>query len=567
MIGLPSGTRVWIVAGHTDMRKGFDGLAAMVQTALAANPFCGHVFVFRGRRGDILKVLWFDGQGLMLLAKRLERGRFVWPQADSGSVSLTPAQLSMLLEGIDWRMPVRTHRAANSRPERTVLMNTPPVRHQWSAAPQLGTVDLRADHTPTRPTPSKRCCASSRSATPKWASQADGRQAHAAVAAARRAQYGRSSEQLDDPQIALIEGAPLYEHPAPKARAKPDAANSARHRPQAAGAPAARGPGAPPRRRPRLTTTRTATPVAAPRAAVVFARSAHDVSEQLEYVPARFKVIRHVRPKLACVGCEAIFQAAAPSRPIARGVAGPGLLANVLVSKYCDHIPLHRLSRIHARDGVCIDPSTYGGWVEQSDALLDPLVAALGRYALAGVKVHADDTPVPVLDPGRGRTKTGRLWVYVRDDRPAASTEPPAAWYRYSPNRKGEHPQDHLKDYSGILQADAYGGYGKIYDERACRRSGLLGSRATTVLGPVREPGPRGRAPSPIRRCSASRRSTRSRPRSAVSRRTCDAENDRPAPGRCWRTCVRGSQHGRRGCRRSRSWPRRSATRSRAGGR
>ncbi len=109
MIGLPSNTRVWIVAGHTDMRKGFDGLAAMVQTALAANPFCGHVFVFRGKRGDILKVLWFDGQGLMLLAKRLERGRFVWPQATSGSVSLTPAQLSMLLEGIDWRMPVRTH--------------------------------------------------------------------------------------------------------------------------------------------------------------------------------------------------------------------------------------------------------------------------------------------------------------------------------------------------------------------------------------------------------------------------------------------------------------------------
>jgi transposase len=109
MIGLPAGTRVWLVAGVTDMRKGFDGLAALVQTALAANPFCGHVFVFRGRRGDIVKVLWFDGQGLMLLAKRLERGRFIWPKADSGGVVLTPAQLSMLLEGIDWRMPARTH--------------------------------------------------------------------------------------------------------------------------------------------------------------------------------------------------------------------------------------------------------------------------------------------------------------------------------------------------------------------------------------------------------------------------------------------------------------------------
>ena len=108
MIGLPAGTRVWLAAGHTDMRRGFDGLAALVQSTLAANPFSGHVFVFRGRRGDILKVLWFDGQGLCLFAKRLERGRFVWPKAESGTVSLTRAQLSMLLEGIDWRRPLRT---------------------------------------------------------------------------------------------------------------------------------------------------------------------------------------------------------------------------------------------------------------------------------------------------------------------------------------------------------------------------------------------------------------------------------------------------------------------------
>jgi transposase len=112
MIGLPANTRVWIAARHTDMRKGFNGLAALVQTALADNPYSGHVFVFRGRRGDIIKVLWFDGQGLLLLAKRLERGRFVWPQASAGSVSLTPAQLSMLLEGIDWRMPARTWQPA-----------------------------------------------------------------------------------------------------------------------------------------------------------------------------------------------------------------------------------------------------------------------------------------------------------------------------------------------------------------------------------------------------------------------------------------------------------------------
>jgi transposase len=110
MIGLPAGTRVWLAAGATDLRRGFDGLAALVQTQLLADPFSGHLFVFRGRRGDLIKLLWWDGQGMCLFAKRLERGRFVWPSASEGAVALTPAQLSMLLEGIDWRMPPRTWR-------------------------------------------------------------------------------------------------------------------------------------------------------------------------------------------------------------------------------------------------------------------------------------------------------------------------------------------------------------------------------------------------------------------------------------------------------------------------
>lgn len=198
-----------------------------------------------------------------------------------------------------------------------------------------------------------------------------------------------------------------------------------------------------------------------------------DVSEQLEYVPARFKVIRHVRPKLACVRCQSIFQADAASRPIARGLAAAGLLAHVLVSKYCDHLPLYRQSGIYARSGVQIDRSTMAGWVDHSERLLDPLVAALGRYTLAASKLHADDTPVPVLAPGQGKTGTARLWVYVRDDRPAGASEPPAAWYQYTPDRKGEHPQRHLRYFHGVLQADAYGGWGKLYDsgqvtEAAC---------------------------------------------------------------------------------------------------
>ncbi len=109
MIALPTGTHIWIAAGVTDLRRGFTGLSAVAQTVLKQNPFSGHVFVFRGRGGDLIKLLWWDGDGLCLFAKRLERGRFVWPQAESGTVSLSPAQLSMLLEGIDWRRPIRTH--------------------------------------------------------------------------------------------------------------------------------------------------------------------------------------------------------------------------------------------------------------------------------------------------------------------------------------------------------------------------------------------------------------------------------------------------------------------------
>jgi len=193
-------------------------------------------------------------------------------------------------------------------------------------------------------------------------------------------------------------------------------------------------------------------------------QSGEDVAEQLEDVPGHFKVIRHVRPKLACVRCEGIFQAMAPSRPIERGLPGPALLAHVMVAKYCDHTPLYRQSRIYAREGVDIDRSTMVGWVDQGDALVDPLAAALGRYTLADGKVHADDTPVPVLDPGRGKTKTGRLWVYVRDDRPCGSKDAPAVWFQYSPDRGGEHPREHLERYRGILQADAYSGYSKLFD-------------------------------------------------------------------------------------------------------
>jgi transposase len=189
-----------------------------------------------------------------------------------------------------------------------------------------------------------------------------------------------------------------------------------------------------------------------------------DASEMLEFVPGHFKVIRTVRPKLACNRCDAIIQEPAPHRPIDRGLAGPGLLAHVLVGKYSDHLPLYRQSEIYAREGVDLDRSTLAGWVGGATRALEPLVDAIRKYVLDAVKIHADDIPVPVLAPGNGKTKTGRLWTYVRDDRPAASTDTPAVWFAYSPDRKSDHPANHLATFRGRLQADAFPGFNRLYE-------------------------------------------------------------------------------------------------------
>lgn len=291
------------------------------------------------------------------------------------------------------------------------------------------------------------------------------------IAKFRRMQFGRRSEQLDD-TITQLELS-LEEMECVRAEQAASA--------EVTDAPPESIPNAPakPKRKPlpnhllRESIEHLPSDCCCPDCGGALKKLGEDVSEVLEYVPASFRVIRHIRPKLACAACDIIVQAAAPSRPIARGLAGPGLLAHVLVAKYCDHLPLYRQSGIYAREGVELERSTLADWVGQCSALTRPLLAALQRHVLAGDKVHGDDTPVPVLAPGEGKTKTGRLWTYVRDDRPAGAVTPPAVWFAYSPNRRGEHPQAHLKSFKGILQADAYGGFNALYadgtiQEAAC---------------------------------------------------------------------------------------------------
>ncbi|MDN4571811.1 IS66 family transposase [Pandoraea cepalis] len=196
-----------------------------------------------------------------------------------------------------------------------------------------------------------------------------------------------------------------------------------------------------------------------------------DVSEQLARVAAMFKVIRTIRRKAVCPCGQHISQAPMPGLPITRSIAHPSLLADILVAKYADHTPLYRQAQIAERDGVKLDPGSMGRWVGQCEALCEPLTEALRRYAMAASKLHADDTPIPVLAPGNKKAKTGRLWVYVRDDTRSGSQEPAAVWFAYSPDRKGIHPQTHLARFEGVLQADAYGGFQELYEQGTIREA------------------------------------------------------------------------------------------------
>lgn len=272
----------------------------------------------------------------------------------------------------------------------------------------------------------------------------------------RRMQFGRSSEQLDE-KIAQLEF--TLEELETREAALPPAVSAAipeRVKPVRRPLPESLS---------RETVVHSSEPQC-PECATDMRVLGEDVAEMLEFVPSHFKVIRHVRPKLSCPKCQKIVQAEAPSRPITRGLAGPGLLAHVLVSKYCDHLPLYRQSQIYQRDGIDLDRSTLADWVGSASELLDPLVRAIRDHVLKAYKIHGDDTPVPVLCPGRGTTRQGRLWTYVRDDRPAGSTDPPAVWFAYSPDRKGEHPRKHLQNFNGILQADGYAGFDRLYNDQ-----------------------------------------------------------------------------------------------------
>jgi transposase len=276
------------------------------------------------------------------------------------------------------------------------------------------------------------------------------------IARLRREQYGQTSERgkrlLDQLELQLEEGGSDEAEDEVQAQAKPDTApKPPRNRPKRAPFPAHF-----PRERKVLPN-----PDACPCCGGKLVKLGEDITETLEVIPRRYKVIQTVREKLSCRACEAVTQPPAPNHAINRGRAGPNLLAQVLHGKYALHLPLNRQSEAFAREGVDLDVSTLADWVGACAGTLAPLAELIERHVLAAVRLHGDDTTVPVL--AHGKTATARLWTYVRDDRPFGGADPPAAMFRYSRDRKGAHPEAHLAGYSGILQADAYGGYNELY--------------------------------------------------------------------------------------------------------
>src|SRR6478672_3483569 len=276
----------------------------------------------------------------------------------------------------------------------------------------------------------------------------------------RRAEFGRSSEKLarDTEQLELALETLESDQAERLATTSPPVA-AAVETEVAAQKPARRRL---PQHLPREDLRHSA-PCACPSCGGALRKIGDEVTETLDYVPGRFKVIRHIRAKLSCRACDTVVAAPTPDHAIARGRAGAGLLAHIVVSKYDDHLPLYRQAEIFARDRVSLETSTLSGWVGATSAALSPLIDALAADVMASDTLHVDDTPVPVLAPGTGKTKTGRLWTYVRDERPFAGTRPPAALFFYSPDRKGEHPQAHLKEFRGTIHADGYAGFNELF--------------------------------------------------------------------------------------------------------
>jgi transposase len=299
------------------------------------------------------------------------------------------------------------------------------------------------------------------------------------IAKLRREKFGASSERIDR----TLEQLELALEEAEAAKAEIIASHPAQPEPEAVSAEAQTAETAKPEKK-----KRRQLPAQFPRRDVIHrppevckrcgSTDQRDVSESvtevLRYVPGHFEVDRHVRAACSCRKCETMMQAPMPELPIPRGMVDASFLAHILVAKFCDHLPLYRQAEIYARLGLDLDRSQLAEWLGHVAWLLRPLVELIAAHVMAGRVIHADDTPVDVLAPRAGKTKTGRLWVYLRDERAHAGSAHPAVLYRYTPDRKGEHCRAELGHFTGWLHADGYAGFGKLYEIAGARSGGTV---------------------------------------------------------------------------------------------
>jgi transposase len=341
----------------------------------------------------------------------------------------------------------------------------------------------------------------------------------------QRHRFGRRAESLPEEQLQL--GLEEAEQVVATGEAESEAKNPAEGKARAAKRRANRG--ALPAHLPRVETVVDVASTVCPCCSGTLHRIGEDVAERLDIVPAQFRVLVVRRPKYACRTCEdVVVQAAAPARLIEGGLPTEATVAQVLVSKYADHLPLYRQAQIYARQGVNLDRSTLADWVGRAAFLLRPVHERLLDKLKASSKLFADETTAPVLDPGRGRTKTGQLWAYARDDRPWSGADPPGVAYVYAPDRKAERPIAHLAGFRGVLQVDGYGGY-KVLAARGEVQLAFCWSHVRRPFYELAQSGPAPIASEALARIAALYRiEGEIRGRSSEQRRAARQERSRP---------------------------------------
>jgi transposase len=325
-------------------------------------------------------------------------------------------------------------------------------------------VSLQAEHHTVRVERDAACTERDLVREERDAAQAEIEKLRLLIRRLQRGQFGRRSERLDPDQLQLgLEDLEQTVAAAEAAQEEVAARNSTPRTPRVR----RRNLGALPAHLPRVEVVVDVEDKSCPCCGGSLHAIGEDTSEMLDIIPAQYRVKVIRRPRYGCRACEeAVVQAPAPERPITGGMATEALLAHVLVAKYADFLPLYRQAAIFARQGIELDRSTLCGWVGRACWWLEPLWRLLRRHVMGSTRVFADDTTLPVLDPGRGRTKTGRLWGYAIDDRPWGGETPPAVVYLYAEDRRSEHPAVHLAEFTGVLQVDGYSGFKSLLENR-----------------------------------------------------------------------------------------------------